>query len=177
MDSNLKVGDWVRSYSKGIWRIYRVIEVEEVDPSNGKLRKRTIIFSSRFVNDSFKRSFSNEGCNPFFVYKLDGEELDQLDAFIQSNPDLFAKFEKFKPKPIDLVYTARISKNDGYTKTDVEKQFDNLNKIKSCDLIKTIESKGFEVGVHPSWLVQFLSEDHETQDGQLVYSYKRVLDQ
>ncbi len=82
MDNSVKMGDWVRSYNKGIWRVYRIEEIEELDPVSGQLRSRSSIFSSRFVNDSFKRSFSSENCHPTFVSKLCNEELERLNVFI-----------------------------------------------------------------------------------------------
>jgi hypothetical protein len=59
MEETIKIGDWVRSYGSGIWRVHRILELDDFDIQSQSYKPRTIVFSSRFVNDSYKRSFFN----------------------------------------------------------------------------------------------------------------------
>ena len=71
----LKIGDWVRSYSPGIWRIYRILkDYKHADPLTGKEAFRTTIFSKRFLSKSFKRFFGEQCCDPSFVSKLGSDD-------------------------------------------------------------------------------------------------------
>lgn len=97
MESELKVGDWVRSYGSGIWRINRILELNDFDIPSQSYKPRTAIFSSRFVNDSFKRSFSTESCDSAFVSHLEPEEKEKLDSYIKGNKlDTHLKFCTFR---------------------------------------------------------------------------------
>src|SRR5436189_4100911 len=62
-----RVGDWVRSYSQGIWQVNRVLQdfYEISDRRTTKREKsgRTLVFSKRLLNKSWKRSFSVEVCD------------------------------------------------------------------------------------------------------------------
>ncbi|WP_200890375.1 hypothetical protein [Pseudoalteromonas luteoviolacea] len=109
MDENIKIGDWVRSYGSGIWRVHRILELNDFDIPSQSYKPRTVVFSSRFVNDSYKRSFSTECCDLAFVSLLDSDEKDELDSFIENNPELVAKFDTYKPKSIDAIYNASAS--------------------------------------------------------------------
>ena len=74
MDDNIKVGDWVRSYGSGIWRVHRILELNDFDIQSQTNKPRTVIFSSRFVNDSYKRSFSTESCDSCLLYTSDAAD-------------------------------------------------------------------------------------------------------
>ena len=104
----LKVGDWVKSYSSGIWQIYRILDCKRLNPATGDEQDKTTIFSKRFLSNAYKRSFKEECCDPHFVTRLNSDEKSDLNKFISENPKLYETFLAYEPKNIDCVYNARI---------------------------------------------------------------------
>jgi hypothetical protein len=175
MEETIKIGDWVRSYGSGIWRVHRILELDDFDIQSQSYKPRTIVFSSRFVNDSYKRSFSTESCDLAFVYHLETHEKEELESFIESNPELVAKFDAYKPKSIDAIYNANINIPASGSSTDLEETlstFQELNLEQLCK--KLMESKVGSSGAK-GWTAQFVSNNHECCEGKLLYSFSRVL--
>jgi len=175
MEENIKIGDWVRSYGSGIWRVHRTLELNDFDIQSQSYKPRTIVFSSRFVNDSYKRSFSTESCDSAFVYHLDPDEKEELESFIDNNPELVAKFDAYKPKSIDAIYNANVNIPASGNTTDLEETlstFQELNLEQLYNLL--IESKIGSIGAK-GWTAQFVSNNHECCKGKLLYRFSRVL--
>jgi len=173
----VKVGDWVRSYGTGIWQVYRVLDnFYDLDPVNGAIKQRTLIFSKRFISDSFKRSFKSECCHPSYVYHLEETDKTKLDEFIENNPETFKKFVNYLTKPIDSIYSARIGVPDQGTLEEVESKFNKKTELSVLEINKTLEELGFDLNAFPHWTVQFVSEDHSCIDNHLIYKFNRILD-
>ena len=101
----IKIGDWVRSYSAGVWQVYRIVEGHyetraSLDEPKVISPIRTL-FSSRICSNKWKKSFSNECCSSGHVTKLTQEDQAQLEKFLSKNKVL-TSFQDFKPKPIIL---------------------------------------------------------------------------
>jgi hypothetical protein len=111
---NLKVGDWVRSYSQGIWRIERIIsDFYEIRYSTSKPKVKsaeTQVVLKRLVNNKWKRSFSVESCDLSYLKMMSSEEMITLQNFIHSNEKTMKDFEKYQ-RNIDLVMNIRFSYN------------------------------------------------------------------
>jgi hypothetical protein len=54
------VGDWVKTYTAGIWQVYRILDYKCMDSMTGRKAQKRTVFSRRFVSNSFKRSFKEE---------------------------------------------------------------------------------------------------------------------
>src|SRR5436190_2564910 len=95
-----RVGEWVRCYSQGIWRVNRVLQdfYEISDRRTTKREKsgRTLVFSKRLLNKSWKRSFSVEVCDITLTRPLEPEEKNDLNHFIAANPDVISDFTKYQ---------------------------------------------------------------------------------
>ena len=105
------IGDWVASdYSQGIWRVFRVerdfydLRYKLTEP---KVKRRALVFATRLVNDLWKRSFSTGVWSAALVHALSEEQSNRLTAVLAADPDLLAKFDRYAPKPIDLVCNLR----------------------------------------------------------------------
>ena len=173
---NLKVGDWVSSYSAGIWQIYRILSYKCLDPISKQETIKTSVFSKRFLSNSFKRSFKEECCSPEIVQKLDNETQTKLQKFIEENSSLYQKFVEFKPKSLSRVYNARIGIPKSKSTNELEDQFSKEQKFNELQIKPYLEKLGFNTNEMPSWTAQFISENHEVEDGYLVYKFTRVLE-
>ncbi|AOT08756.1 hypothetical protein [Pseudoalteromonas luteoviolacea] len=175
MDDNIKIGDWVRSYGSGIWRVHRILELNDFDIQSQTNKPRTVIFSSRFVNDSYKRSFSTESCDSAFVYHLDSNEKEELDAFMGSNPELVAKFDAYKPKSIDAVYNANVNIPASGSQADLEEALSSFQELNLEQLYNQLIESKIGSSVAKGWTAQFVSSNHECLNGKLLYSFSKVL--
>lgn len=173
----LKIGDWVRSYSAGIWQIYRILDYKCNDPVSGKQVEKTTIFSKKFVSDSFKRSFKEECSDPAFVYLLDPDKKKELDAFIESHPGLYQKFINHEPKKMDCIYNVRISIPPHRDSQMIADKLKDLGPVKDIEINAKLNALGFNTKARPSWTVQFVSSGFEYIDGYLSYQFLRVLEQ
>ena len=174
---SLKVGDWVRSYSAGIWQIYRILEYKCRNPVTGLEQDKTTIFSKRFFSSAFKRSFKEECCDPAFVVQLSFAEKNELDLFISQNERLYKKFQKYEPKTIDCVYNARIGIPESRDSAAITKELSGSGPLRDIDIGQHLSSLGFDTKAMPSLTVQFVSKDFSVSDGYLVFEFSRILEQ
>ena len=62
--AKVKVGDWVTSYTAGIWQVYKIIddfyELKWNLKEKKEKSKRVMVFSKRLCHNNGKRSFSTE---------------------------------------------------------------------------------------------------------------------
>jgi hypothetical protein len=175
MSLNLNVGDWVNSYGSGIWQIYKILQFKGIDPTSQQEVQETRIFSKRFVLSSFKRSFKEECCSPYYVSGLDEETKKKLEIFVNENEPLYKKFLDYKPKPIDSIYNARIGMPKGKQVEEIESMISKERLFNKLELDPYLRELGFNPDELPSWTAQFKSEDHMCQAGYLVYKFNRVL--
>lgn len=107
MDVEVRTGDWVRPHSRGIWRVSRILtDFNEFRYrlSDPKVRShRVLIFSNRFVNDTWKRSFASE-CSEAALTPISDSEQQKIGELLRDEKlrNAFAKFES-NPKRIDLI--------------------------------------------------------------------------
>ncbi len=175
MSDQLQVGDWVTSYSKGIWQIYRILYLKGIDPATGRPCDQVSVFSKRFLSSSMKRSFSEESCHPTFVKKLDAEAVASLDLFIQDNQALYRKFVEYKPKPLDAIFNARFGIPRNKTADEVAALIPKDTILRQGQIQTLLESLGLNTKGMPSWTAQFVSSDHTCVDGYLAYRFNRIL--
>ena len=174
---SLEVGDWVRSYSAGIWQIYRILEYKCRNPVTGKEQDKTTIFSKRFVSNTFKRSFKEECCDPSFVEQLNSGEKRELDLFINQNKKLYVMFRDYKPKNIDCIYNARIGIPENRDSSAIAKALYGLGPIRDLDISQHLTTLGYNTKAMPYWTIQFISENFTLEDGYLVFKFSRILEQ
>lgn len=172
----LNIGDWVRSYGSGIWQIYQILNFNCRDPRTGNSKEKTIVFSKRFVSDSYKRRFSQESCESAIVFPLEKEEKIQLEAFILENPELHQKFVKYEPKRIDCIYNASISIPENMAVSEAEKRLKGFGPVRDLDISSKIEESGLAKNGKHMRTAQFVSEGYECINNYLVFRFYRILE-
>lgn len=181
------IGEWVVSdYSPGVWRVFRV-ERDFYDQryrlTDPKVKRRTMVFAARLVNAAWKRSFSNEVWSVGLVHPVNREQSDRLASTLAENPGLLAEFDRYVPKPIDLICNLRFSAMRGgfeVFRREVDKVLGSrlevglsvdeiLGLITSSSLI---EHMNRNPGVAT---LQLNSPDHLRRGDELVFTSFRVL--
>ncbi|MBG6186709.1 hypothetical protein [Flavobacterium sp. CAN_S2] len=115
-EREIKIGDWVNSYSKGIFRVERIVQ-EYYDESNrtilgenkigDKFKNRTII-SKKFLNSKMKKSISYENCSESCITFLSKEIEIELNQIIEQNPKLLIEFNQYAIPEIIGVYNSQL---------------------------------------------------------------------
>nr|WP_299173655.1 hypothetical protein [uncultured Allomuricauda sp.] len=125
----------MNSYSKGIYRIEIIVDqfYDESYPALGEKKigdriKDRIVVSKRFLNSTFKKSFSYESCSEAFVSKLNNNQYSELQKIIGQSPKLLEEFNEYEIPTRETVY-------------NMELQIDNESDLKGVneliDFIKT----------------------------------------
>ncbi len=133
---NLKKGEWVYSYSKGIFRVEEIIDkyYEENTPLLGnnkigdKMLTRTII-SKKFLTSSFKKSFGFESCDESLISKLLKSDLRKLEKLLREKPNLIKEFEEYKIPERHTIWKS-------------EFQIDNEEDLRKMNSVVEFISKG-----------------------------------
>lgn len=172
----IKVGDWITSNSSGIWMVYRVLDNVLVANSSGSPEAQSVIFSSRFLNAKYKPSFKSEGCSPSLVSLLNDEASEKLHDFILSNPVSYDKFKSREPKSTDRFHDAFISKPEELTASEVANLFDINEKYKASEINAALNDLKLTWQGKSNWRIEFICEDHECINGELVYKFNEVLE-
>lgn len=178
---SFKPGDWVTSYSKGIYRVERIIDeyYDESDRSilgdntiGDKHKERTIV-SKRLLNSKLKKSISYESCNEFFISNLSTPQYLELEKIIRENPKLLQELDEFQIPPITTIYNFNLqidSKSDfektlllveyiqtGRTFIDIE------NEMQRLDILK-LKPRNFG-----NYILQFSNLDYECIDKRKIW--------
>jgi len=173
----IKVGDWVTSYSSGIWRVYRLLDnvVQAVSTAKGT-DSISLVCSSRLLSSSYKPLFKSECCAPGFVRKLEPGELSKLNGYINENPKIFEKFDKRPPQTVKAYTDVFFTQPPNKTSEDIANLFDQNLKIKARDITKVMNKINLIWQGKPSWRIEFVCVDYESVDGELIYAFNKVLE-
>ena len=188
MNDKIKVGDWVRSYSSGIWQVYRIEDYlyEPIFSSETKLIKYDykIVHVKRLVNNSWKRSFNTESCTHLHITKISEKELREVEKFINDKPKIYLEFEKYS-SPIDTCLNLGFYVSDDEDVDEFNTVVDNVFKGKIAsgltnpEIIELIEKGGLNKYKHRTIrnaTIQFVSLDSESENGHVIYREYSVLD-
>jgi len=167
------VGDWVRSYSRGIWQVHRVL-ADFVDHSPvPPPAPRVLVFSTRFLTAKGSPRIDYESCDASFVNPLEPEARAELESFIERNPLAFRKFQRTEKRCPDLIYNLALSS----TPDEVATLANHLGGIIGAGLtlpqIRSIvqaSTVGGSVGRNPiRATLQLISKQHEVVDREFVF--------
>ncbi len=172
---SLRVGDWVTNCGTGFWRVHRVLDHRAWDPRTGGEFAQRLVFVTRFLSKSLKRSFTEDCCDESLIRPLDVAQRHQLDDFIAANPELLRKFDAYQPKPQDTLFTARVGVPADRDADPITRALAGGGELTVFEIGPTLRGLGLKTGAVPYWLVQFLCEDYACRDGYLRYKFLRVL--
>jgi hypothetical protein len=179
-------GDWVRSYSKGIWQVVRQVP-EHYEPRYSQNAPRVLAegpqyLLKRLVNDKWKPAFAMECAEVSFVKPLNKADTVKLQRYLAHNADVAAHFESFV-QPLDSVLNLSFSlpkKSDFRRfKAEFEAAFaSNLpDGVTHDDIMKVIAQSSFAAGfaeIPCSATLQFICQDHEVKRRHMIYRQLHV---
>ena len=172
----MKIGDFVHSYTKGIWQIYRIEKYKSINQLTGKIEKKETAFLKRFVSESYKKSFTEESCDISFVVPLSADEKIKLNSFVEKNKDLFDKFNQYSPKQIDSVLVMHIRMLNSDEIQKVKTIFSDNNNLTYKNINNLIKENNLNREHGYGWTLQFVSENFKMKHGVLIYKFLRILE-
>ena len=190
MHGDLKVGDWVRSYSMGIWRVWRVLsgfnELRFSLDAPKLSSSRTLVFSHRVVNNSWKRSFSKECAEASLVSRISADEQSRIEDLLESNTQLKKAFDKYRAEnsTLDLVVNVSLGQLPGADRERLKAACDlhlgssTESGLTMDEVLAALRKAGYDecIGKIPTnATVQLVSVDHEVRDHEFLLRYKRLL--
>ena len=184
MNKNLSPGDWIRSYTSGIYRIEKIVDTyyeHEYELTGlkqvGDPHDDRCIISKRFLNSKFKKAISYESCSEAFVRPLAEDDLATVLDIIATKPALFEEFDAYTIPPILCLYNSqlKIDKSDdvevvnqliefiktGKTHKEINAEMERLDMLR----LKP-EYSGNSFG---NYAFQLMNYDSEYRDNQMVW--------
>ena len=185
MRSKLTVGAWVRSYSPGVWQIYRVLRgFNELRYSlaDRKVRSRQVfIFSKRLLSQKWKRAFGSGCCDSFYVKPLSASDMKRLERLLLADPGLASAFDDYEPAPVDLIVNLSMNVPDrsqllSFCEDVLRSRLRvGLDHDRILALLQDAGLAAF-IGKMPiNATLQLTCRDHEIGDGEFIFRDCKVL--
>ena len=177
----IQVGDWVRSYSKGIWQVTRVVpehyETRYSLSAPLQLDDRPKFLLKRLVNEKWKPAFAAESAEASFVKPLTKADAGKLERFVDDNADVVAQFES-STQPVDLVLNLGFSLAKRSDFRQFKAEFEEAlaeplrGGMTGDAVLEVIAQSSYadRLGEIPrSAALQFICQDHEVKRRQFIY--------
>lgn len=180
-DSDVRVGDWVESYSPGVWQVVCIlddfIELRFRPEAPNRRSRRRLVFCKRFVDERWKKAFKAEVAEAALVHPLSEDQRTQLDNYIAEYPRTLGEFEGFCPEMPDHIFSLRlnlpqpvdvekINQSVMNTFTGIESGFTNEEVL---DRLGSSHLGGYLSEGISNLTIRFLCRRHEIRDGQFVF--------
>jgi len=175
------IGDWVTSYTAGIWQVYRVVddyfEISWDLESDKKKSDNPMIFSKRLCHNNGKRSFSTEVCSRAFVDLLDQDSLDNVQIILDDEK-LNKAFSKYSPKPMNCASGMGFSLPDQFSYERFETIINELfeGKIEEGLTVQEINKALSETEIYEfrntnpqNASIMIVCDDHEIVNSDLIF--------
>lgn len=187
-EEGLKPGDWVNSYSKGVFRIERFVD-EYFDESNkhtitednkigDKHPQRTVVLK-RFLNSKFQKSISYETCSEYFISPLTAEQKAGLDKVLKENPSLIEALNDYTIPTIISIHNMDLQIDD---KESLEKVNELLTFIKQGKTFTEIKDEMRRKDIlklvpesYGNYFFQLFNHDFEYNNKAKVWRDAKVL--
>ncbi|MDO6598496.1 hypothetical protein Q4512_16370 [Oceanihabitans sp. 2_MG-2023] len=129
MKKDIEIGNWVNSYSKGIYRVEKIFdrfydESSALIPENRKIgdNQKSIVLTKRFLNSKFNKSLSYESCDESFISHLTKKQLTELNKVISEKPQLISELNEYEIPTLKTIYNSDLQ-------IDNETDLQQVNKL------------------------------------------------
>jgi hypothetical protein len=179
--AGLKKGDWVNSYSKGIFRIENIIQ-EYYDESErsilngnsiGDPHETKTIILKKLLTSSFKKSLDYESCNETFVSKLSPDQQQQLDLALKEKPELIQALDGYTIPALKSVYNMPLRID---TTEDLEKVNSLISFIGAGRTFSDIEAEMHRLDIYRlkpenfgNYMFQLVNFDFEYREKKKIW--------
>jgi hypothetical protein len=180
-------GQWVFSFSTGIYRVEKVVQkyYEESDVPHitsedniGSLNPNRQIISKRLLNSKMQKSIGYEVCSEAYVKPLNNTELVSIQTELLKRPSLIQELNEYLIPPIESIYNMRLRLNDDQEKSLAEALVAFIQKGKTfLEIINEMKRIGADKLKPATWAthnLQFVNTDFETKDKRQIWRCPRL---
>ena len=180
-DKQLSVGDWVESYSPGVWQVVHVLEgffeLRFHPDEPRRVSRRRLVFGKRLVDEKWRKAFKAEMAEAAVVHPLGDDQRARLVEYAGANPETLAEFEAFRPEMPDHIASLRLNvpqpvEVEGL-RSAVAQAFsgieDGLTNDEMLERLARSPLAGHLSAGLSNVTVRFLCRRHEIRDGQFVF--------
>ena len=178
---NVKIGDWVRTHSKGIWRIERAVP-EHYEPryslsDQKQLYQGTLFLLKRLLTEKWKPAVETTAAHETMVKPLTKADFKKLQKCLADNDTILTEFDS-ATRPVDAILNLgfALPRRSDYAlfKREFEAAFSDplANGATSDSILKVIAKSNFAsyLGERPrDATLQFVSKDYEVRRRNLIY--------
>jgi hypothetical protein len=183
----IKVGQWVNSYSKGIFRIEKILDryYDEFDPITDPKKKvgdkydDRIVITKRFLNSKFKKSISYESSSEFFILPLDKKQKGLLQETLKQNPDWFRELNDYLLPEINSIYNWTVQLDSSIEKTKVSQI---LKFVEAGQTLRQIQNEIDKRGLTKNfdrnfgnYILQMTNVNHETVNKRYIWRNPKLI--
>lgn len=177
----VQIGDWVRTHSKGVWRVERAVP-DHYEPryslsDQKQLYVGTLFLLKRLLNDKWRTAFETTAAHESLVKPLTKADSGRLQKYLAGNDAILAEFESYS-RPVDAILNLGFALPRRSDFAKFEREFesafsDPLAKGATSDaILKVIAQSSFAscFGGRPhDATLQFVCKDHEIRRRNLIY--------
>ena len=130
--NTLKVGDWITTYSAGIFRVEHIIteyydESYPMIPPDKKIgdviEHRTIV-SKKLFNSKFKKTLGYDSCSELLAKKVTPEQEDHIKTILAQNPQFQQQLDEYTIPPQLTIFNMPLQ-------IDSEQDMENVKRLMS----------------------------------------------
>jgi hypothetical protein len=186
---DFEVGQWVKSYAKGIHRIEKFVPIEFEEyhffvraitkDKIGTLDEPLVILK-RLFNSKLKKQVGTDFCSSTFLKPISAEEKTNIEEQLTLNPKFITDLDKYSISKFESRYGLNIHiseetksilpelasfiREGGKTFTEIFEWLDNKNCKDLLDNRSTLDN------TDRSHYLQFINWSYETKDNKLLFT-------
>ena len=180
-EQTVQVGDWVQSYSPGIWQVVRVLagfwELRYHLRDRKRRSRRTVVFVKRIVDARWQKAFMAESCDIAHVRRLADPHREQLRNLLASDPGMLTEFDAYPLADLDFLMALTLKLPESQALEQFESSvlcaFDDIRcGLTNDEVLERLESSGvssYVSHVGGNAMIRFVCENHELRDDQFVF--------
>lgn len=193
---DFKIGQWVKSYGKGIHRIEKFIPVEyeeyhffvmedwetgSIKESQiGSLQEEPLVELKRLFNSKFKKQIGADYCSGYYLKDLTAEEQANIAEQIKSNPKYIADLDKYVIPKFESRYGLSFSLTDDiihlvkelaqFIRQENGKTFTEIFEWLKHHNYKHLLYKQDSPGDNKEYYLQFINWNYQVSNNRLLFT-------
>lgn len=193
---DFKIGQWVKSYGKGIHRIEKFIPVEyeeyhffvmgdwetgSIKESQiGSLQEEPLVELKRLFNSKFKKQIGADYCSGYYLKDLKAEEQANIAEQLKSNPKYITDLDKYVMPKFESRYGLSFSLTDDtihlvkelaqFIRQENGKTFTEIFEWLGHKNYKHLLYKEDSASDNKGHYLQFINWNYEVRNNKLVFT-------
>jgi hypothetical protein len=193
---DFKIGQWVKSYGKGIHRIEKFIPIEyeeyhffvmqdwetgSIKESQiGTIQPEPLVELKRLFNSKFKKQIGADYCSGYYLKDLTPEEQANIEEQLKSNPKYITDLDKYVIPKFESRYGLSFSLTEDtihmvkelaqFIRQDDGKTFTEIFEWLHLKNYKPLLYKASSPSDNSGYYLQFINWNYEVKNNRLLFT-------